>query len=236
MPKFKVGDVIFSRIADTYSPAKILGVDYYKSKANSAMHYHLLRYETTASAPKEEDIPNLPISALHVPVSVEGVDKDSHLITNRPVTNDELQGYHAFLRRTDFNLYLEITGQDLQKIIDEAYGHLIAGRAAHEDMKLDQAIEKYTTAHETLPVLYQAFEDKGFAYMDLGRFDDAVAAFQQSLQINQDAKASVFALGKCMLELGKPAEALRYFERGAQRWPEVTEFQSLLAQTKSMYM
>ncbi len=109
MPKFKVGDVIFSPNEGMYSPAKILGIDYYKTKDNSAMHYHVLRYETTASAPKEEDIPNLHISALHVPVSVEGVDKDSHLITNRPVTNDELQGYHAFLRRADFNLYLEIT-------------------------------------------------------------------------------------------------------------------------------
>lgn len=234
MPKFKVGDVIYSPNGDIYSPGKILGVDYYKAKADSVLRYHVLLYKPVSSVPKEAAISDFQVSIMHAPLPVDGVDKDSHLITNIPVTDEELEGYHEFLRRTDFNLYLEVTGQNLEKVIDEAYNHLRAGRAAHEEMKLDQAIEHYILAHETLPVYSAAFVHKGFAYMDLGRFEDAIEAFQESLRIDQNEKAAWCSIGECLLELGKPNEALPYFETGAERWQEVTVFRNLLTKTKTL--
>lgn len=171
---------------------------------------------------------------MHAPISTDGVDKDSRLICNRPVTKDELEGYYAFLRRTDFNLFLNVTGQDLETIVDQAIQHLDDGRAAHKEMMLEQAIEHYTLAHETLPVLSLAFAHKGFAYMDLGRFEEALEALEESLQIDQDEKAVWCSIGECLLALGKPKAALPYFETGAKRWPEETIFHNLLAKAKAL--
>lgn len=234
MPKFKPGDFVYQHGEKGFHTSKILVVDTFEAKGGIGECYHVCLYEPTSLLPNPTNISDLKVLAMHVPVNSKGVDDQNHFIINVPVSFDELQGYYAFLRQTNFKRYLEETGQDLNKVISEANAHFRSGIAAHQKNMFDEAINEYTKAFEIFPTFFEALDNKGFALMSLGRIKEAAEEFYQSLSVNPDGQHAIFSFGECLLKLNQPQEALPYFQECANRWPEKKVYQDFVIKTQKI--
>src|SRR4029077_14137097 len=68
----------------------------------------------------------------------------------------------------------------------------------------DSAITKYSNAYK----LYYAL---GLAYFKASKYDEAIAAFEKSIDLNLYDASSHYYLGKCCLEQGRTIPALLCF-------------------------
>jgi len=116
-------------------------------------------------------------------------------------------------------------------------GYAVAGRASlhvalavaaglgiltvrrNRDYRSELAIWTRTIAD--CPGNARAYGNLGRAYLQLGRWEDAIAACQQELALapnyNGDARVNI---GRALTELGRPAEAIPYFEAGLRLRPD----------------
>lgn len=66
------------------------------------------------------------------------------------------------------------------------------------------------------PQDHRAIYDLGRVLMELGRYEDAIASFQQGIELTKFAEFypdSVFQIGRCLAKLGRWREAMAQFER-----------------------
>ena len=65
-----------------------------------------------------------------------------------------------------------------------------------------------------------AYSNLGAALNELGRFDEAVPAFQAALQLRSDLVEVYNNLGSCLKDAGRVSEALAYFREAIERKPD----------------
>ncbi len=97
------GDISYSHVKAGVLVLKILRV------STDQNTYHCLVFKPISTPPKLADIPKLDILAWHSPISAESINEKNTLIGNIAVTPNELVGYFEYLKRTDFDLYIEET-------------------------------------------------------------------------------------------------------------------------------
>ena len=56
--------------------------------------------------------------------------------------------------------------------------------------------------------------------MELGRYRDALAGFEQSLEVNPNGMHAFFSKGECLMKLGDLAAAEAVFMEGQTLFPE----------------
>ena len=201
---FQQGDLLYTKIDNTFHVSKILRVDNYLGT------YHICSYAPLDQKPETKDISNLKISVTHCPAAEFS---EAIFITHNSVHSDELDGYLEYLTMIDFGGYLKLTKQDSGKVIAQANELYTKAYYLTEDKKNEEAIEIYTQAFESFPLFYEALDNRAFAKMHLGRWASAIKDFKLSLYINRGSTLAEFSIGECYLRMKEYAAAKAQFEK-----------------------
>src|SRR5262245_17527665 len=225
------GDIIAQQDGPIWRIVKVLEVDPFPDGTLTA---HCLTYNDSTTQPTAASVCALGIRVWHAPILTSSFGTGWDRISNQPVSKAELVGFTEYLKLTDFPRYISVTGQDANEIVRKANEHY--SRASHlaERGQRSEAIEEYTRAIDRFPVFYEAIDNRGFTYMELGKYKDALVDFESSLRVNPNGMAAFFSRGECLLRLGQFGQAEAIFQQGLTRFPEQrTTFERFLQLARS---
>src|SRR5688572_18183388 len=131
---FLVGDVFYIQSDSKYNLYKLLVVD------TEFECYHILSYMPLENLPSIADIDKLSIFVYHSPFDKKAF-AHAILLTNKPITSNDLIGYHEYLRQTQApNYYIPI-----------ATNYYKSGLALTDEKKHYEAIGAYSKAIDLFP-------------------------------------------------------------------------------------
>lgn len=87
--------------------------------------------------------------------------------------------------------------------------------------EFERAVENLERAVKKMPGLYAAHSDLGFALRSLGRYDEALAAYGEALQLEPGYAPAIEYRGEAYLELGQLDAAARAYQALAHSSPEL---------------
>lgn len=214
----KAGDVLISRRPDGHwSVVKVLIIDVWP---DGSQVFHCMFYKETAERPTEQTVESLQVLAMHSPVAEETYRQGWEVLCSYPVPDHELEGFHEYLKLTDFPRYAAVTGQDVGDLVSLANEHYGRARALGDAGERQKAIEHYSKAIEIFPLFYEAIDNRAFTYMELGDYATALRGFEESLRVNPNGNTAYFSRGECLVKLGQVDQAAAVFSEGAERFPE----------------
>ena len=190
------GDIFYTFIDQQYHIYKLLKID------NEIDTFHVLNYKSQTTLPEKDRIGELTVQIYHFPIDKNGFT-DLKVLTNSVVTEDDLIGYHEYLRQT----------QGFDEIAVKANSYFSEAYELTDEKKHEEAIEKYSMAIELVPDFYEAIDNRAFCKMDLGRWTDAIEDFRLSLAINPESLLAEFSIGECFLRLSDYQQAKEQFEK-----------------------
>jgi tetratricopeptide (TPR) repeat protein len=197
--EFTEGDIFYTTLNGQYHFHKVLRVD------DAFNTYHVLTYDPVSMLPAGLDTQALTIFAYHSPIDKNGFENPVR-VTQSEVTDDELTGFHTYIRVTD----------NMDLAIPEATRYFHEGYALTDEKKHEEAIRKYSIAVELFPLLYEALDNRAFCKMDLGRWQDAIDDFRLSLQIHPFSALAEFSIGECYLKMGDLEIAKIQFQKSLE--------------------
>jgi len=227
------GDILVQPGADgTWRTVRILAVDEVPDGASTA---HCLTYEPSPGKPTMASIAELGVHIWHAPVLASSFGSGWEHLGSQVVSKEELTGFNAYLKLTDFPRWLEITGQDAGELVGQANEHYQLANTLSQQGRRAEAIEEYTAAVELFPLFYEALDNRAFTCMDLGRYEDALGDFELSLRVNPEGVAAFFSKAECLMKLGELSQAEVIFSQGMTRFPEQRDlFAKFLKQVRAM--
>ena len=220
----KAGDVLVQLLPDDqgWNALKVFAID--------GATAHCITYQACSAKPALESLAHATIRMAHSPRSAASLAQGWELAGNQPATARELQG----LKYMDFELYVRLTGQDVDTIIRNATGHFArTGVHAAEGRRID-AINEYGKAIELYPAYTDALDKRAFAFMELGLHQQALRDLDESIYLNPEGMTAFFSKGECLLKLGHLDEAEAIFTEGQARFPEhASQFNEFLKRTRA---
>lgn len=193
---FKPGDIFYTQEEGKYHLFKVLEVE----EAFSTVH--VLIYQAQNQLPDISQIQDWSIMAYHAPIDQNGFTNPV-MLTNQGVKDQDLLGYHEYLRQTN----------NLDKLIALAQDYYKTAYDLTDQGQHEAAIEKYSLAMELIPAFYEAIDNRAFCKMDLGRWQEAIEDFQLSLQVNPQSLLAEFSIGECYLRMKNYSQAKLQFEK-----------------------
>ncbi len=192
---FSVGDIFYTNSDNKFNPYKLLVID------TEFECYHVLAYSPVDNLPALTDIDKLSIFVYHSPFDKKAF-ANAVLLTNQPLTANDLVGYHEYLRQTqEPNYYIPIAKE-----------YYKAGLVLTDQKKHYEAINSYSKAIDLFPQFFEAIDNRAFCKMDLGLWTDAIEDFKRSLQQNPKSLLAEFSIGECYFKMGDYENAKRQFE------------------------
>lgn len=220
----KAGDVLVQPLPNGqgWSALKVFAVD------GGAAHF--LTYEPMSNKPVLAALAQATVRLAHAQRVATSLAEGWELIGNQPASANELQG----LKYMDFELYVQLTGQDAETIMRKAREHFErAGLHGTEGRRIE-AINEYCKAIELYPAYIEALDKRAFYFMELGLYEKALRDLEESLYINEEGMAAFFSKGECLMKLGHLDEAAAIFTEGQERFPEhATQFNEFLKRTRA---
>lgn len=212
------GDVIAHQQQNgEWSVVKVLLIDILSDDTSTA---HCLTYQNAISKPELSALHSLDVRAWHAPILASSFASGWVLVGNQAATKEELRGFIEYLKLTDFPRYIQFTGQDAKEIVRKANEHYQRAIELGDQQKQLDAIAEYSLAVDLFPLFFEAIDNRGFTYMEIGRYKDALADFELSLDINPDGFAAFFSKGECLMRLGDLDAAESVFKDGVTRFPQ----------------
>lgn len=194
--EYAEGDVFYTQKDGQYATYKLLVID------NETDTWHVLVYGRLSSAPTESSLDQLGVAIYHVPIARSGFI-DPVFVASTILTANDLTGYHEYLRQTQpFEYYASI-----------ATNYYNSAHRLTNEKKIDEAILAYSKAIDLIPSFFEAIDNRAFCKMMQGRWEDALADFRHSLEIEPNSLLAEISIGECYLRLGRYAEAKAQFEK-----------------------
>jgi tetratricopeptide (TPR) repeat protein len=218
---FVQGDVFYSKLEGRFHLFKLLRHD------ELTKTFHVLCYEPLDELPGKHDLHNLDVMVYHSPIADDGFT-DTNLFMHSAVGEHELIGYLEYLKHTDYRKYIDEIGE---KGIAKANALFTEACALSDAKQHRQAIEKYSEIIELLPTYYEAIDNRAFCKMDLGKWEDAIADFKLSMEINPVSVLAEFSIGECYLKMAKLESAKTQFEKALSIKPDDELSKKFLAKT-----
>lgn len=216
------GDVLVQPRGQGWSAVKMIDV------RDSVAHF--LTYEPSARKPVIGQLAQAEIRIAHAQADVASFANGWELVGNQAATARELQG----LKYMDFDLFLDLTGQDAQAIIQAANENFRRAGALGEEGRRTDSINEYGKAIELYPLFYEALDNRAFAFMELGLYQQALRDLDESLHIHPKGMDAFFSKGECLMKLGHLDEAEAIFIEGQERFPEnASQFNEFLKRTRA---
>jgi tetratricopeptide (TPR) repeat protein len=190
---FGEGDLFYTRDGQQYQVHKLL--------KRSGDTWHVLSYRPINQAPESIEYSQLEVAVYHVPVHCSGFDAPV-LLQSSYVSDDDLDGYHEFLKQTS----------QFEELAAVANDYFTRAYRATDEQNHQQAIYYYTKCINLAPVYWEAIDNRAFSRMDLGHWEDAIADFKLSLEVNRANMLAIFSIGECLFRLERLPEAKMQFE------------------------
>lgn len=210
MAQFSEGDIFYSYYDNQFHVYKLLKIDEFN-------FYHILVYSAVDELPEADQINHLQISIYHTPMAASAFE-EAKLLLKSAISDDELIGYHEYLRQT--NNVPELT-RLANELCEKAW--------QQEELKLYQeAISLYSRAVELLPDFHEAISNRAFCKMELGLWAEAIEDFQRSLSLNPRSLPDEFSMGECFIHLGQYKKAIQQFEKAIEIDPDHQESREYL--------
>jgi len=197
IPQLQEGDIFYTEYDGQYHIYKLLKKDEVEET------FHVLGYTPINEEPTLGKLYQLEVGFYHAPIHPESF-ADATLLMHSNVTDDELIGYHEYLRQAESDF--EHIAHEATELYQQAYDLTDEG-------KYEEAIAAYSKAIELLPTFYEAIDNRAFCKMDLGRWSDAIKDFQLSLKVNPHSLLAEFSIGECYYRLGNFIKAKEQFEK-----------------------
>lgn len=194
--EFNKGDIFYTVHKDQYHVFKLLALD------EALDCCHVLCYEPVQALPAKDSLDQLSVMMYHTPIDRGGFSNPVW-IANRPLTADDLIGYHEYIRQT----------QAPADYIPLASSYFNEGIRLSDEGKHAEAIEAYSKASDLVPMFYEAIDNRAFCKMDLGLWQAAIEDFHQSLEVNPVSILAEFSIGECYLNMKNYQEAKTQFEK-----------------------
>jgi adenylate cyclase len=137
---------------------------------------------------------------LRLALSIDGNDTDAL----------SLLGWATALFSGDFDAARKMVDRAVVLNPNAAFAWGQRGWTYHVAGQPEEAIRSYERAIRLSPfdpLLFSEFTGMGFAFIGVGRFDEAVAAAKNALQKNQTYGAAYYCLAAALAHLGRDAEA-----------------------------
>lgn len=192
---FSVGDIFYTQQDNKYQLYKLLAME------AEVDCYHILIYSPLDRLPTDVTVGRLSIFVYHAPFSKKAFINPT-LLTNQPVTHNDLKGYHEYLRQTRTPSYC----------LSIASHYYNSGLALTNEKKPHEAIEAYSKAIDLMPQFFEAIDNRAFCKMDLGLWPEAIDDFKLSLQQNPNTLLAEFSIGECYFNMGDFPNAKQKFE------------------------
>ena len=113
--------------------------------------------------------------------------------------------------------------QQAEALYNDGYDEMVKakqdyadGKSKNAEKKLKRSLDRGTRATELDTTYYEAYNLVGYASRKLGKYDDALAAYQRCLRLKPDYAPAREYLGEAYVELkqlDKAKEQLAYLER-----------------------
>ncbi|MBN2151779.1 MAG: tetratricopeptide repeat protein [Candidatus Lokiarchaeota archaeon] len=206
------GDLYYDLVDGKFYVYQILRID---SFANGEQIHHLKSYHPLDREPVEADIDGLEVFVWHSPFEPQ---LKSRYLGHRDLVPEDLEGFHVYLKMTDFKRYIKETRQDVDAVIKRAKQHFNEGNRLAEAGEFEEAMGWYDKAIDEFPYFYEAIDNKAFTLMDLARWNEAISCFEDSLKVEPRNVAAVFSIGECLFKLGE-------FEGAAARFRAALEIE-----------
>jgi tetratricopeptide (TPR) repeat protein len=220
----KAGDVLVQPLPDGqgWSALKVFAVE--------GATAHCLTYEPVARKPTLDVLAQSAVRMAHAPRAATSLAEGWELAGNQPATEVELQG----LKYMDFELYVRLTGQDVDTIMRTAEAHFDRAGAHAAEGRSIEAINEFGKAIELYPAYSDALDKRAFSFMELGLYEKALRDLDESLYLNPEGMSAFFCKGECLMKLGHLDEAEAIFIEGQDRFPEhATQFNEFLKRTRA---
>ncbi len=205
-PSIREGDVFYDVTDGKYQVYQVLKIDDY---GKDGQIHHLKIYKPLNKEPVESDIDTLEVFCLHAPFEPL---RGSKYLGHRDIKAEDLQGFHTYLKMTDFQRYLKETGEDINAIVARANEYYSKGNESSDAKEFKDAIEWYDKAIGEYPYHYEAMDNRALSLMDLARWDEAIAGFEESLRVEPKNLTAVFSIGQCYYELKEYEKAASQFQ------------------------
>ncbi len=211
-PNFQEGDVFYTHFDGQYHIFKLLRHDIAQKTC------HVLIYQPIAQLPVAVQLDRLQVMVYHAPIAQDGFS-NPQLLANSKVTDDDILGYHEYIRQTDNVAEIVRLGKQYYK---EAFD--LSSLKRHR-----QAIAKYSLAIELIPTFFEAIDNRAFCKMDMGRWQEAIADFELSLTVEPVSLLAEFSIGECYLNMKDAKRAALQFEKALAIDPKHKLSQDFLA-------
>lgn len=213
-PSIREGDIFYEFIDGKYNAYQVLKIDDY---GEHGQIHHLKLYKSLDKEPVESDIDKLEVFVWHAPFEPL---KGSKYLGHRDIKTQDLEGFHTYLKMTDFQRYLEETGKDLNATVAQAQEYYTKGNESADAGEFEDALEWFEKAIDEYPCFYEAIDNRSFVLMDLARWDDAIAGFEESLRVEPKNLSAVFSIGECYFKLGEFEKAASQFQAALEIEPD----------------
>lgn len=181
---------------------------------NGSATLHLMLYPPYPSRPSIGQVQRTEPFVLHVPVMYADGDYQGEYLGNIPVEERDMTGYNAYVEEMSagnddtehehMHVFTEETIKRISEAFDRANRH-------YDKRRYDEAILAYTEVLELWPDYYEALDNMGYVYMDIGQHDKAIELFHRSLEINPFGVTAHGSLGDCHLHCGRFEEARSHY-------------------------
>ena len=196
--RFKEGDIFYTIKDGKPSVYKLLVID------KEFDTFHVLCYNDAEGVPKLSQVNDLGVKIYHFPVASNGFDKPI-LIANQKVSDEDLIGYFSYIKQTS----------NAKEIVKYAKHYYDTALQLTNQKNYKEAIFSYEKAIELMPNFFEAIDNRAFCMMDLGRWDEAIAGLNQSLEVNPNSLLATFSIGECYFNSKRYREAKPYFEKAS---------------------
>lgn len=212
------GDVIVQRNKDgLWSVVRILAIDTWPELGEC---FHCLLHAQVRERPDAASVDTLPVSLYHVPIRGASFRTGWDVLCSPGVRDGDLQGFVEYLRQTDVERFLAVTGQTAEPSMAPASAHSSSAGAAGEAGEQRGAIGGDDPVLTLFPASFEALDDRAFMHMERGDAASALEDFRTSMRINPDSVVAAFSCGECLMHLGRLDEAEQVFVDCAARFPE----------------
>lgn len=211
------GDLIVQQSKDGWKAIKVLAIDAWPNGDATA---HCLIYNSAPGKPTSESLKQAGVRIWHAPIAANRFAHGWERIGTWPPSKGELAGFIEYLKLTDFPRYLDVTGQDSKAIVHKANEHYKCAIELGNQGRRVESIAEYSKAIELFPLFFEAIDNRAFTYMELGKNQEALQGFEESLRVNPNGLAAYFSKGECLMKLGRLEEAAKVFGAGVTKFPQ----------------
>jgi tetratricopeptide (TPR) repeat protein len=217
MTTFKPGDVFYDLENGEYHVYKVIRLD-----EESPGVIFTRGYWSSNVKPTLENRQSFELRNACEALGISGFEQPVFLV-NEPVTQTDLDGYEEFLRIKEgldrrANLMVE-----LMKQADELVNAC----------DFDAALPLYTEAASFSKYFFSLFDKRGYCYLKMNRFSEAIADLEHSLSIYADGLKALYDCATAYYHSGNYPKAIERLEQLIKLDPEYEDAKQFLEMVKS---